>query len=76
MLLRDVIDLDAAYGIDNPNRRPPTKTVLPTRPYRRPHRRGRGEPDEDEDDDDAVSVSLSAMEESLTPKVCATRQDR
>ena len=68
MLLRDVIDLDAAYGGDNPKPAAanengtanPPRTGAPT---------GEAEGEPDEDDDDAVSVSLSAMEESLTPKV-------
>ena len=70
MLLRDVIDLDAAYGIDNPKPAAANEngTANPPRTGA-PTGEAEGEPDEDEDDDDAVSVSLSAMEESLTPKV-------
>ena len=70
MLLRDVIDLDAAYGSDNskPAAANQNGTANPPRTGA-PTGEAEGEPDEDEDEDDAVSVSLSAMEESLTPKV-------
>ena len=70
MLLRDVIDLDAAFGSDNPKpaaanengTHTPLRTGAPTG-------EAEGEPDEDEEDEDAINVSLSAMEESLSPKV-------
>tara|TARA_B100000676_G_C18017595_1_gene810595 strand:+ start:10 stop:1611 length:1602 start_codon:yes stop_codon:yes gene_type:complete len=70
MLLRDVIDLDAAYGGDNPKPAAANEngTANPPRTGA-PTGEAEGEPDEDEDDDDAVSISLSAMEESLSPKV-------
>jgi len=69
MLLRDVIDLDAAYGGENPKPAAANENGVATPPQTTaPTGEAEGEPDEDEEDD-AVSVSLSAMEESLTPKV-------
>jgi RNA polymerase sigma factor RpoD-like protein len=81
MLLRDVVDLDAAYGggtppkvnpnNPNPNNNVPANDsgpIKPAKPTGAPTGEAEGEPDEDEDDDDAVSISMSAMEEALTPK--------
>ena len=70
MLLRDVIDLDAAYGVDAAKLNPAANEniVVPPPQVGSPTGEAEGEPDEDEDED-AVSVSLSAMEEVLTPKV-------
>ena len=80
MLLRDVVDLDAAYGgtplkvnpnNPNPNNNVPANDsgpIRPAKPTGAPTGEAEGEPDEDEDEDDAVSVSMSAMEEALTPK--------
>ena len=70
MLLRDVIDLDAAFGGDNPKPAAANENGTPTPPRTgAPTGEAEGEPDEDEDDEDAINVSLSAMEESLSPKV-------
>ncbi|MAI49666.1 MAG: RNA polymerase sigma factor RpoD [Rhodospirillaceae bacterium] len=81
MLLRDVVDLDAAYSganppkvnpnNPNPNNNVPANDsgpIKPAKPTGAPTGEAEGEPDEDEDEDDAVSVSMSAMEEALTPK--------
>ena len=81
MLLRDVVDLDAAYGganppkvnpnNPNPNNNVPANDsgpIKPAKPTGAPTGEAEGEPDEDEDEDDAVNVSMSAMEEALTPK--------
>ena len=71
MLLRDVIDLDAAYGGDAAkmnNAAANENIVVPPPQVGSPTGEAEGEPDEDEEED-AVSVSLSAMEEVLTPKV-------
>jgi RNA polymerase primary sigma factor len=81
MLLRDVVDLDAAYGganppkvnpnNPNPNNNVPANDSGPikhAKPTGAPTGEAEGEPDEDEDEDDAVSISMSAMEEALTPK--------
>ncbi|MDA0786575.1 MAG: RNA polymerase sigma factor RpoD, partial [Proteobacteria bacterium] len=81
MLLRDVVDLDAAYGganppkvnpnNPNPNNNVPANDsgpIKPAKPTGAPTGLAEGEPDEDEDEEDAVSVSMSAMEEALTPK--------
>ena len=70
MLLRDVIDLDAAFGGDNPKPAAANEngTLTPPRTGA-PTGEAEGEPDEDEDDEDSINVSLSAMEESLSPKV-------
>jgi RNA polymerase primary sigma factor len=81
MLLRDVVDLDAAWGSANPPKVNPNNPnpnnnvpandsgpIKPAKPTGAPTGEAEGEPDEDEDDDDAVSVSMSAMEEALTPK--------
>ena len=85
MLLRDVIDLDAAYGTDNPpkvnpnNNNPdnnapaggsPANDRIAIANKHTGKPTGEAEGEGDEDDDDdPVSVSMSAMEESLTPTV-------
>jgi len=70
MLLRDVIDLEAAYGGDTAklNAAANENIVVPPPQVGSPTGEAEGEPDEDEEED-AVSVSLSAMEEVVTPKV-------
>ena len=81
MLLRDVVDLDAAYGganppkvnpnNPNPNNNVPANDAGPVKhakPTGAPTGEAEGEPDEDEDEEDSVSISMSAMEEALTPK--------
>jgi len=79
MLLRDIIDLDATYGVD-PESGEPTVDPLPdgAEPAERaaegeegegmPRPDGEGEPE----DEDENNISLSAMEAELKPKVLET----
>ncbi len=62
ILLRDVIDLDATYGVLNPSSLPHNQPD----PSEEPEEKPEGEGDEDDDDfDDGAGLSISAMEAEL-----------
>ncbi len=62
ILLREVIDLDATYGILNPSSLPHNQPA-PAQPTGEPD--GDGEEDDDEDFDDGGAMSISALEAEL-----------
>ncbi|AYG95040.1 RNA polymerase sigma factor RpoD [Brevundimonas naejangsanensis] len=62
ILLREVIDLDATYGILNPASLPHNQPA-PAQPTGEPE--GDGEEDDDEDFDDGGAMSISALEAEL-----------
>lgn len=62
ILLREVIDLDATYGILNPASLPHNQPA-PAQPTGEPD--GDGEEDDDEDFDDGGAMSISALEAEL-----------
>ncbi len=62
ILLREVIDLDATYGILNPSSLPHNQPT-PAQPTGEPD--GDGEEDDDEDFDDGGAMSISALEAEL-----------
>jgi RNA polymerase primary sigma factor len=79
MLLRDVIDLDAAYGGENPPKNNNAQNgangangAQTAANDDRAQDADTDDDDDDEDDDEAANVSLSVMEESLTPQVLKT----
>ncbi|WP_242914552.1 RNA polymerase sigma factor RpoD [Brevundimonas pishanensis] len=62
ILLRDVIDLDATYGVLNPSSLPHNQPD----PSQEPEEKPEGEGDEDDDDfDDGAGMSISALEAEL-----------
>ncbi|WP_313442972.1 RNA polymerase sigma factor RpoD [Brevundimonas sp.] len=62
ILLREVIDLDATYGVLNPSSLPHNQPD----PSEEPEEKPEGEGDEDEDDfDDGAGMSISALEAEL-----------
>ena len=69
MLLRDVIDLDAAYGGNSIKINGAANENGVATPHQTGAPTGEVEGEPDEDEEDTLSVSLAAMEEVLTPKV-------
>ena len=71
ILLRDVIDLEATYGAENP---PPPPKEEPEEDEDEAKADGEGtdDDDDDEDDDEGAAMSMSAMEASLRDGVLET----
>lgn len=68
ILLREVIDLDATYGVLNPSSLPhnqPPAGAEPAEPAEGAEPKGEGEEDDDEDFDDGGGMSISALEAEL-----------
>jgi RNA polymerase primary sigma factor len=68
ILLREVIDLDATYGVLNPSSLPhnqPPAGAEPAEPAEGAEAKGDGEEDDDEDFDDGGGMSISALEAEL-----------
>ncbi|MEG2314322.1 RNA polymerase sigma factor RpoD, partial [Brevundimonas sp.] len=63
ILLRDVIDLDATYGVLNPSSLPHNQPDPSEAPEEKPE--GEGEDEDDDDFDDGGGMSISALEAEL-----------
>ncbi|WP_312135163.1 RNA polymerase sigma factor RpoD [Brevundimonas sp.] len=63
ILLRDVIDLDATYGVLNPSSLPHNQPDPSQEPEEKPE--GEGDDEDDDDFDDGGGMSISALEAEL-----------
>jgi len=71
ILLRDLIDLEATYGAENPPPEPKPKEEEDEDEVKAEGAEGETTDDEDDDEDDAAAMSMSAMEAELRDGVLA-----
>jgi RNA polymerase primary sigma factor len=71
ILLRDLIDLEATYGAENPPPEPKPKEEEDEDEAKAEGAGGETTDDEDDDEDDAAAMSMSAMEAELRDGVLA-----
>ena len=71
ILLRDVIDLEATYGAENPPP-PPKEEPEEDEDEAKAEGESKDDDDDDEDDDEGAAMSMSAMEASLRDGVLDT----
>ncbi|MAN65503.1 MAG: RNA polymerase sigma factor RpoD, partial [Hyphomonadaceae bacterium] len=71
ILLRDLIDLEATYGAENPPPEPKPKEEEDEADEAKAEGEESSDDDDDEDEDDAAAMSMSAMEAELRDGVLA-----
>ena len=71
ILLRDLIDLEATYGAENPPPEPKAKDEDDEADEAKAEGEDSSDDDDDEDEDDAAAMSMSAMEAELRDGVLA-----